>query len=39
MKEAFGHMHETMQRSRGLADRINCPHVEGEGDALDPGKY
>ena len=30
VKEAFGHMHETMQSSRGQTDRIKCAHMEEE---------
>ncbi len=29
-KEAVEHMHETIQSSGRLADRVNCPHVEKE---------
>ena len=29
-KEAVEQMHETMQRSGRLADRVNCPHMEKE---------
>ena len=29
-KEAVEQMHETMQSSGRLTDRVNCPHVEKE---------
>ena len=29
-KEAVEHMHETMQSSERLTDRVNCPHMEKE---------
>ena len=38
-KEAVEHMHETLQSSGRLADRVNCPHMERKGDTQYPGKY
>ena len=38
-KETVEHMHETMQSTGSLTNRVNCPHMEKERRSHDPRKY